>query len=182
MVAVARTVGWSVGAALVALGFGLGGARPTVTCLEIGAGLGRTAFYAHQLGLRDYTILDIPLTNAAQGYFLGRALGPDQISLDGEDADAPVKVVPPERLSDLPGSYDLVLNVDSLTELDDPSARRYYAFARARSRRMLSINHEFNALTVRALYVEDARAISSRHPYWMRRGYVEELVEFIACG
>jgi len=37
MVAVARTVGWSVGSALVALIFGLQGARPTVVCLGVGA-------------------------------------------------------------------------------------------------------------------------------------------------
>jgi DHA2 family multidrug resistance protein-like MFS transporter len=38
MVAVARTVGWSLGSALVALIFGLGGAAGAVTCLEVGAG------------------------------------------------------------------------------------------------------------------------------------------------
>lgn len=38
MVAVARTMGWSLGSALVALIFGLGGARATVICLEVAAG------------------------------------------------------------------------------------------------------------------------------------------------
>jgi DHA2 family multidrug resistance protein-like MFS transporter len=38
MVAVARTVGWSLGSALVALIFGLKGAPGAVTCLEVGAG------------------------------------------------------------------------------------------------------------------------------------------------
>ena len=52
--------------------------------LEIGAGLGRTAYFAQALGMSDYTIIDIPLTNAAQGYFLGRTLGPDNIVLFGE--------------------------------------------------------------------------------------------------
>jgi hypothetical protein len=35
--------------------------------LEIGAGLGRTAFYARQFGLRNYTIVDLPMTAVAQG-------------------------------------------------------------------------------------------------------------------
>lgn len=39
MVAVARTVGWSLGSALVALIFGLGGASGARTCLWVGAGL-----------------------------------------------------------------------------------------------------------------------------------------------
>jgi hypothetical protein len=29
-------------------------------CLEIGAGVGRTAYYAHWLGMQDYTIVDLP--------------------------------------------------------------------------------------------------------------------------
>ena len=37
MVAVARTVGWSLGSALVALIFGLAGSAGAVTCLEVGA-------------------------------------------------------------------------------------------------------------------------------------------------
>src|SRR5207244_1775804 len=33
--------------------------------LEIGGGLGRTAFYARQFGLRNYTIVDIPVSSLA---------------------------------------------------------------------------------------------------------------------
>jgi len=39
--------------------------------LEIGAGLGRTAYYAIRFGLRNYTIVDLPLANVAQASFLG---------------------------------------------------------------------------------------------------------------
>lgn len=45
--------------------------NPGARILEIGGGLGRTAYYAWQFGIRDYTIIDLPLTNVAQGYFLG---------------------------------------------------------------------------------------------------------------
>jgi hypothetical protein len=31
--------------------------------VEIGDGMGRTALYAHTLGIRNYTIFDLPLTN-----------------------------------------------------------------------------------------------------------------------
>ncbi len=55
--------------------------RPRV--LEIGAGLGYAAYYAYQLGVRDYTIADLPLTNVAQAYFLGRMLGSDRVVLFG---------------------------------------------------------------------------------------------------
>ena len=43
--------------------------------VEIGAGLGRTAWFASLFGLNDYTIVDLPMANVAQAYFLGRALG-----------------------------------------------------------------------------------------------------------
>ena len=55
--------------------------------LEIGAGLGRTAFYANELGIKDYTIVDLPITTVAQAYFLGRTLGEKNICLGGEYFD-----------------------------------------------------------------------------------------------
>ena len=42
MNAVARYVGWALGSALVALIFGFGGARATVSCLETGAAFARS--------------------------------------------------------------------------------------------------------------------------------------------
>ncbi len=59
--------------------------RPDARVVEIGGGLGRTAFYAWQFGLHNYTLIDLPMTNVAQAYFLGRVLGPDAISLFGEN-------------------------------------------------------------------------------------------------
>ena len=49
--------------------------------LEVGAGLGRTAFYVFELGIKDYTIVDLPITTVAQAYFLGRTLGEENIIL-----------------------------------------------------------------------------------------------------
>jgi hypothetical protein len=53
--------------------------------VEIGAGLGRTAFYARQFGLRNYTIVDLPMSSVAQAYFLGRTLGDDAVRLFEEE-------------------------------------------------------------------------------------------------
>jgi hypothetical protein len=44
--------------------------------------------------------------------------------------------------------------------------------------RLLSINHEANEFTVAQLIREGKHARASRMPYWMRRGFVEEVVEF----
>ena len=67
--------------------------------MEIGAGMGRTAYYMCKFGLSDYTIVDLPMSNVAQAAFLSRVMGEDQISLAGEDRSANVRILPPLRSS-----------------------------------------------------------------------------------
>jgi hypothetical protein len=148
--------------------------NPDARVLEIGAGLGRTAYYATQFGVTNYTIIDIPLSNVAQATFLGRALGTDAISLFGEDGSG-VRILPPEVFLDGRDSYDLVVNVDSFTELAPDVARSYAEAIKARAALFLSINHERLAFTVRELFNQIGLTAASRAPYWMRRGFVEEV-------
>ncbi len=54
--------------------------------LEIGGGLGHTAYYAWRSSVTHYSTVDLPMTAVAQAGFLGRALGCDAISLFGENA------------------------------------------------------------------------------------------------
>jgi hypothetical protein len=142
--------------------------------LEIGGGLGRTAYYALAFGIRDYSIVDIPVSSLAQGYFLGRTLGADCVSLFGEPrpADA-VKLLSPAEFMQGSERYDLIVNVDSLTEIGRKAADQYWREILNRADRFLSINHEANEFTVAQLIVP---VKASRSPYWMRRGYVEEVV------
>ena len=159
-------------------------ARGTVEprILEVGAGLGRTALYAQTLGLADYTIVDLPITAVAQGYFLGRTLGQDRVTLEGEPhrrgavrLQSPAAFFPDDR------RYHIVLNADSLTEMGQAAARQYWDAFTRRADRVLSINHEANPLTVRDLSAAGpVPARISRWRSWTRRGYVEELVEFDA--
>jgi hypothetical protein len=147
--------------------------------LEIGGGLGRTAFYARQFGIQDYTIVDIPVSSLAQGYFIGRTLGEESVSLFGENVtDDRVKIMPPSFFLDGTERYDLVVNVDSLTEIGRAAADQYWSAIDRRASRLLSINHEANEFTVAQLIREGKHARASRMPYWMRRGFVEEVVEF----
>jgi hypothetical protein len=131
--------------------------------LEIGGGLGRTAYYAQRFGIADYTIVDLPFSGISQGYFLGRVLPTNTISLQS-----------PDEFFDRADTYDMVLNVDSITELSAEMARKYAEAIRRRSGRLISINHESNRFTVRDLFGKS----QSRHPYWFRTGYVEELFTF----
>lgn len=150
--------------------------KSTFKVLEIGAGLGRTAFFANMLGLQDYTLIDVPLTGAAQGYFLGRTLGEEKVNLYGENTSGTVNIVPASSLGDLGPNFDLVVNVDSLTEMAEESMISYWEFILKATPQFLSINHDENERSVSDLYQGIADLSVQRHPYWMRRGYVEELV------
>lgn len=127
--------------------------------LEIGGGLGRTAYYAQRFGITDYTIVDLPFTGISQGYFLAATLGAHS-----------VKLLSPDEFFASAETYDVALNVDSLTELSQSVAEKYIAAIQARAERFISINHESNAFTVRDLL----GGRTSRHPDWLRPGYVEE--------
>lgn len=155
---------------------------PNPRVLEIGGGLGRTAFYARKFGVRDYTIVDIPITSLAQGYFLGRTLGEDDVLLLGEPAGeraSRVALLPPSAFLDGDLRYDLVVNVDSLTEMDRDTARAYMKAIRGRAGAFLSINHEANPFTVHDLAVEAGMGDGlERTPYWLRPGYVQEVWRF----
>jgi hypothetical protein len=148
--------------------------KPNFKVMEIGAGLGRTAYFANVLGLKNYTIVDIPLTNAAQGYFLGRVLGSNAVRLSGEQTEAQFNIVPSSEIEGSTATYDLIVNVDSWTEMAPDVAEAYWSFAKSATRSVLSINHEHNPQTVRSLYSKDPEVRATRFPYWPRRGYVEE--------
>ncbi len=159
---------------------GLGKGKKNFRVLEIGAGLGRTAYFAHMFGVSDYSILDVPMTRAAQGYFLGRVLGNDKVQLHKENKGGIVRIIPASELKHLDEKFDLIVNVDSFTEMSTQTMREYWEFARHSTPMMLSINHEENSESVRTLFTGDSAIYVHRYPYWMRRGYVEEIVHFPA--
>lgn len=150
--------------------------------LEIGAGVGRTAFFARQLGIEDYTIVDLPITEISSEYFLSRAIGEDHVQLHGEkrpNAERSIKFLTPAEFMAGNSSYDLIINVDSLTEMDPDTARAYWKKIEASTGKFLSINHEFNPFTVKELIDESSSVVQAdRMLNSMRRGYVEEYVQF----
>jgi hypothetical protein len=143
--------------------------------LEIGGGLGYLAGYAHRLGL-DFTIIDLPMTNVAQGYYLMRALGEESVVLEGEAArPGAIKVLSPAHL-DSTHAYGLVVNVDSLTEVGSDVASSYLSWIVKNAACFWSVNHEANGFTVNARLREFPGWTIERFPYWMRTGYVEEIL------
>lgn len=155
---------------------------PNPRILEIGAGLGRTAYYCNLLGITDYTIIDIPMTALASSYFLGRTLGENQIVLLGEnlaDSENKVKILTPDQFLCGTGQYDLIVNVDSLTEMAPENIDAYLKKIQESSPMFLSINHEINRHSVCELLTTSPYLKKvHRYPYWMRLGYVEEVYLF----
>jgi len=143
--------------------------------LEIGAGLGRTAYYAYRLGLRDYTIVDLPMANVAQASFLGQTLGATAITLSAEAPNAGrIRILTPEWLRQSEEAFDVVLNVDSMTEMDRGFAEEYASYIQARATCFVSINRETNPFRVCEL-AGLGQMFVQRFPYWMRDGYAEEI-------
>ena len=84
---------------------------PKQSIVEIGPGMGRTAYYAYRAGLTDYTTIDLPLGVVAQACFLGAVLGADKIWMEGDDegsTDGRIKLLStkPKR------QFDIALNVE----------------------------------------------------------------------
>lgn len=141
--------------------------------LEIGAGMGRTALYAREWGLGQYTIVDLPMANVAQAAFLGAVVGEDAICLTGENRSG-IRILTPKWLSATSDRFDIVLNTDSLTEMPHETATRYAQIAMDRAGKLLSVNHEANDVLVHELAPLRGRSLY-RAPYCFRLGYVEEL-------
>ena len=146
--------------------------------VEIGAGLGRTAYYAFKMGLNDYTIVDIPLTTVAQAIFLTKTLGPDAVTLPGErHQKKTIRIESPSWFLKSAEKHGVVANVNSLVEMDDRHAKAYVNSILERASVFLSINHEYNPILVRDL-ICDRCSRYQRFPYWMRKGYAEEVFTF----
>ena len=157
--------------------------------IEIGGGVGRSAYWGHRLGLGRYTIVDLPHIGVLQGFYLLKSLGPDQVRLHGESGDdAPLHLVPDFAIAGLaPASCDLVLNQDSLPEINLEAAQRYMDWIKQVSRAWFySVNQEAKApysAQGRQLSVAELAAASggyrriSRTPYWLRKGYVTEIYD-----
>lgn len=132
----------------------------TLKICEIGGGAGQFAYYMHKLGFTDYTIVDIPTVSVSQMYYLGTNIGLDK-----------VKHLSPDEFD---GKYDIVINVDSMPEMSEQSARTYINTIAANSKYFLSINQERLKFTVNNLCSEKNMYRLSRNPFWFRKGYLIE--------
>jgi hypothetical protein len=133
------------------------------------------------MGLKDYTIVDIPITLMSAGYYLMKCLGAENIVLPGEGLGRgnQIKLMFPEEFFTSQTTYEIIANQDSITELGLDLGKKYLIEISRRTSNFLSINHEANSFTVNELLNKYFIQFNiQRYPYWMRQGYVEELIHF----
>lgn len=154
---------------------------------EIGGGVGKAAYYAYLLGSRSYWVFDLPHINVLQGYFLIKALD-NCVSLYGEKEKV-IRVLPYFMFTKAPqNKFDITLNADSFPEININTVNNYLKdIKRNTSKYLLSINQEgessFVSLkqSVVSKVVEKVGGFKKeyRFPFWVRKGYIEELYSII---
>jgi len=162
---------------------------------EIGAGVGKVAYWCYQLGFTSYTIVDLPHINVIQGYYLLKTLPEGVVrlykeSIEDEHANSCVEILPAFDIGQVNSDrYKLVLNQDSFPEIDGEAVIAYIKWIRrVSSEYFLSINHENKPpYGERQFHISVPELIDDvggydriyRFPYWLRKGYVVELYRVI---
>ena len=117
-----------------------------VPFIEIGGGFGGMALFALRAGATHWPIVDLPIMNVVQGYFLIKCLGRDNVSLFGEDNPAAaVEVLPYWEFFNRARTYAVAFNRDSLPEIPRDRVDEYLAEIETRRATLLSINQEAGA-------------------------------------
>jgi hypothetical protein len=124
-----------------------------ISVLEIGAGTGRTAYYAYKFGFKNYSIIDIISTGIVQAHYNFNVLGLENVCLYDEiDNNSFLKIIPSTKLNDLNDKYDIVVNFDGLTEYGLDIATNYFNKIMNITNKFLSINHTSNQYSIQDLY------------------------------
>jgi hypothetical protein len=164
------------------------GASADSPIAEIGGGYGCLSFLMYRAGLRNYAIYDLPWVNAIQGYFLIMSLSKG-VRLYGEPAsNGTLEILPYWMFEEVrENSIDFVVNTDSLPEMGASTAEGYIRhipgilsnngiFFSVNQEAMSDVHGAGAQNCVRDLIVRNNHyRVASRHRYWMRQGYVEEV-------
>ncbi|MDQ6778250.1 MAG: putative sugar O-methyltransferase [Actinomycetota bacterium] len=153
--------------------------------VEIGAGYGGMAYWLMRLFHEplQYVVIDLPIANVLQGYFLAQTVGHSQVSLYGEGSGS-VAVFPGHALSAVEAPFDVLLNKDSMPEIPRDALLAYLRWALGACTGIFySYNQEAGAefdgtaqnVVPRVLTEIGGFERRRRDPSWLRRGYVEEV-------
>lgn len=163
----------------------------SLNLVEIGAGFGGLAYWVMKLGkikVGNYIILDLPIINVLQGYFLAQAFGASAVRLYGEASvnNAPhITILPNFTIEkNIVSDIDVLINENSMPEMSEAIVQKYIIFAKEYlSGLFFSYNHEAYSAVYGKLQVSVPEAVDkvggftrfSRNASWVRNGYVEEV-------
>jgi putative sugar O-methyltransferase len=159
--------------------------------LEIGGGVGGLAYASTLNGARSHCVVDLPLVNVLQGYLLLKSRVADRVALFGEKPkEDSIRILPNWQMESLLSEqFDIVINQDSMPEMGDQTASNYLmAIEQLKPRYFLSVNQEAGAPvegnpqpSVHQLVslLNGSARLLYRAPYWLRRGYTEEVYCYI---
>lgn len=156
--------------------------------VEIGAGAGFVVYWLHKLGYKNVHAVDLPSVICAQAFQLAQNIGAENICLPHENHPAAVKLMTPGQFKQQTDQVDLVINCDSMPEMDEAWLHDYLQIIGTRVSNFYSINQE-----TRAAYKTPTKVISQhvvrsvikknfstqivrtdRSKFWLRDGYAEE--------
>ncbi|MGA2469503.1 MAG: putative sugar O-methyltransferase [Solirubrobacteraceae bacterium] len=153
--------------------------------VEIGGGYGGMAYWLlRMLDPARYVIIDLPIVNVLQGYFLSKALGESAVALFGEASPAKVTITPAHALTSVAAPFDVLVNKDSMPEMSAQAVLDYLRWARSACTGLFysynqeaAVPFEGTAQNVVAEAIERVGGFTRvrREASWLRRGYVEEV-------
>lgn len=161
---------------------------------EIGAGFGGLTYWMIKLkkiNVGTYTIIDLPLMNVLQGYFLAKAFGASTVKLYGENSDTKtvISILPAIAFeTEIKSDIDVLINENSMPEMSNEIVENYILFVKKRmSGFFFSYNHEAYSVVggkPQVFVPEIVERVGgfnrlSRNASWVRGGYVEEVYR---CG
>jgi hypothetical protein len=146
--------------------------------LEIGPGMGRTVLHCHQIGITNYTTVDLPMGIVAQACFLGATIGPDAIwfTTDQSSPKGKIRILSQSDLAIANERFDLILNVDSIIETGVVESTRYARWIKQHCDTFLSINRNSPRMSLVRLLL--GRSKSRAFPLWP--GYIEDVFRFVS--
>ncbi len=154
--------------------------------VEIGGGYGGMClwFLRCRPTTSAYTIIDLPIVNVIQGYFLGRALGPEQVALLGENVDGRLRILPNSALAEVETPFDVLVNKDSMPEMPPVAMTEYLEWG---ARNCRGLFYSYNQEAAMEFLAEPQGVVHKsvealggfqrvrRDRAWVRDGYVEEI-------
>jgi hypothetical protein len=153
--------------------------------VEIGGGYGGMCYWFLQRrpAVLPYTIVDLPIVNVIQGYFLASALGAERVSFHGEPPTQ-VNIVPNFALQEVESPFAVLVNKDSMPEMPHTTMVEYLQWGALNCDGLFySYNQEVTAefrgeaqgVVHKAVAETGCFERLRRDESWVRHGYVEEI-------